>query len=60
MKKIRIFLVFIAITLIFFLTNNVSAAEETTRLLYQDITINEDGSITVKEAAWLNGEYNGR
>ena len=60
MKKIRILLVFIAITLIFFLTNNVSAAEETTRLLYQDITINEDGSITVKEAAWLNGEYNGR
>ena len=60
MKKIRIFLVFIAITLIFFLTNNVFAAEETTRLLYQDITINEDGSITVKEAAWLNGEYNGR
>ena len=60
MKQIRIFLVFIAITLIFFLTNNVSAAEETTRLLYQDITINEDGSITVKEAAWLNGEYNGR
>ena len=60
MKKVRILLVFIAVFLIFFLTNNVFAEEETTRLLYQDITINADGSITVKEAAWLNGEYNGR
>ena len=60
MKKIRILLVFIAVLFIFFLTNNVFASEETTRLLYQDITINEDGSITIKEAAWLNGEYNGR
>ena len=60
MKKIRILLVFISVLFIFFLTNNVFASEETTRLLYQDITINKDGSITVKEAAWLNGEYNGR
>lgn len=53
MKKVRIVLIFIAIILMFFLTNEVSAAEETTKLLYQDITINKDGSITVKEAAWL-------
>ena len=52
-KKVRIVLIFIAIILMFFLTNEVSAAEETTKLLYQDITINKDGSITVKEAAWL-------
>lgn len=60
MKKIKIVLIFIAFILMFFITNNVFAAEEETKLLYQDITINEDGSITVKEAAWLNGEYNGR
>lgn len=53
MKKVRIVLAFIAIILMFFLTNEVSASDETTKLLYQDITINEDGSITVKEAAWL-------
>lgn len=53
MKKVRIVLIFIAIILMFFLINKVSAAEETTKLLYQDITINKDGSITVKEAAWL-------
>ena len=61
MKKIRIVLIFITMIFAFFLTNNVLAKEEeSTKLLYQDITINEDGSITVKEAAWLNGEYNGR
>ena len=60
MKKIRIILLFMAVFLIFLVTSKVSAAEETTKLLYQDISINEDGSITVKEAAWLNGEYNGR
>ena len=53
MKKVRIVLAFIAIILMFFLTNEVSASDETTKLLYQDITINEDGTITVKEAAWL-------
>ena len=60
MKKLKILLIFIVITLIFFITNNVFASDEETKLLYQDITINTDGSITVKEAAWLNGEYNGR
>ena len=60
MKKIRIILLFMAVFLIFLVTSKVSAAEETTKLLYQDISINEDGSITVKEGAWLNGEYNGR
>ena len=60
MKKIRIILIFFALILTFFLTDKVFASEEETKLLYQDITINQDGSITVKEAAWLNGEYNGR
>ncbi len=61
MKKIRIVLIFILMIFVFFLTDNVLAdEEETTKLLYQDITINADGSITVREADWLNGEYNGR
>ena len=60
MKKIRIVLMFLVLMLIFFLSNKVFATEEETKLLYQDITINQDGSMTVKEAAWLNGEYNGR
>ncbi len=61
MKKIRIVLIFITMIFVFCLTDNVLAKEEeTTKLLYQDITINEDGSMTVREAAWLKGEYNGR
>lgn len=53
MKKLKISLIFIAMLFVLFLTNKVYASDETTRLLYQDITINEDGSITVKEATWL-------
>lgn len=53
MKELKISLIFIAMLFVLFLTNKVYASDETTRLLYQDITINEDGSITVKEAAWL-------
>lgn len=53
MKKLKISLIFIAMLFVLFLTNKVYASDETTRLLYQDITINEDGSITVKEAACL-------
>ena len=60
MKRIKIVLIFIIALLVVSLANNVFADNETTKLLYQDITINEDGSITVREAAWLNGEYNGR
>lgn len=61
MKKIRILLIFIVIILTLFFTNKVLAAEEgTTKLLYQDVTINVDGSITIKEATLLDGEYNGR
>lgn len=56
-KKI-ILLLFIALGI--FLLNNTAYATETTQKLYQDITINSDGSITVKEAALLSGEYNGR
>lgn len=39
---------------------NSYASEDITQKLYQDVTINEDGSITVKEAALLSGDYNGR
>lgn len=60
MKKLKIGIMFIIFILISVISNNVLAAEDSTKLLYQDITINEDGSITVKEAAWLQGEYNGR
>lgn len=56
MKKLKISLIFIAMLFVIFLTNKVYASDETTKLLYQDITINEDGSITVKEAAWLERE----
>lgn len=60
MKKIRMVFIFFVAFLLLSITNIVFATEEETKLLYQDITINQDGSITVKEAAWLNGEYNGR
>ena len=60
MKKIKILIMFSIMFLMLFIANNVYASDEETKLLYQDITINTDGSITVKEAAWLDGEYNGR
>lgn len=56
-KKI-IMLVFTVIVIALF--KNTVYATETTQKLYQDIKINIDGSITVKEAAVLSGEYNGR
>lgn len=56
-KKI-IMLVFTVIVIA--LSKNTVYATETTQKLYQDIKINIDGSITVKEAAVLSGEYNGR
>ena len=37
-----------------------ASSDDVTQKLYQDITINSDGSITIKEAALLSGEYNGR
>lgn len=39
---------------------NASYAADVTEKFYQDITINNDGSITIKEAAVLSGDYNGR
>lgn len=59
-KKIKIIwlsLIFITILLV---SNKVFASDDVTKKLYQDITINVDGSITIKEAAVLSGEYNGR
>ena len=60
MKKLKTIIMSILFILILVISNKVFAADDTTKLLYQDITINRDGSITVKEAAWLEGEYNGR
>lgn len=55
----KIILLLFTIISIFLIGNKVYATE-TTQKLYQDIKINIDGSITVKEAALLSGEYNGR
>lgn len=57
--KVLISLFFILISL--FIGNNVYAnnEKEGQKLLYQDVTINEDGSMKVREALWLNGDYNG-
>ena len=62
MKKIRIILLSIFVFVLFLFTNKVYAANESEyskKLLYQDATINADGSVSVKEVMWLNGEYNG-
>lgn len=61
MKKNKFIIVFLLIIFIGILGNNVYATNETKsqKLLYQDVTINVDGSIKVKEAIWLNGDYNG-
>ena len=60
MKSVKLLVCAIIFSAICFISHFSFAAAETTKLLYQDITINRDGSITVKEAAWLQGEYNGR
>lgn len=62
MKKIRIILLSIFVFVLFLFTNKVYAfneSEYSKKLLYQDATINADGSVSVKEVMWLNGEYNG-
>lgn len=59
MKKKIIWLSLIFITILL-ISNKVFASDDVTKKLYQDITINVDGSITIKEAAVLSGEYNGR
>lgn len=57
-KKISIWgLIFIVMLL---MSSKVFASEDVTKKLYQDITINNDGSMTIKEAAILEGKYNGR
>lgn len=62
MKKIRIILLSIFIFVLFLFTNRAYASNESEyskKLLYQDATINADGSVNVKEVMWLNGDYNG-
>ena len=56
MKKFKIGLVLFLLCL---LPIPVQASDVTSKL-YQDITIQEDGSILIKEIAVLEGEYNGR
>ena len=61
MKKYKI-IVILFITLFILLVGSKAYASENSdsqKLLYQDATINTDGSVTVREALWLNGDYNG-
>lgn len=60
MKLHKRIIMLILVVISLFLLKNTVCATETTQKLYQDIKINTDGSITVKEAAVLSGEYNGR
>ena len=59
-KNIFLSLLFFVIFILLF-ENKVYATNKTAtpKLLYQDVTINTDGSLRVKEALWLNGDYNG-
>ena len=61
MKKYKILLfLFMTIFLILIASkSNATSEHDSKKLLYQDATINSDGSVTVKEALWLNGDYNG-
>lgn len=59
-KIIKILMSILIFVFVIFLSSKVNASEAITKKLYQDITINQDGSITVKEMALLGGEYNGR
>lgn len=61
MKKYRFLSLLFFVIFILLLGNKVYAANETEnqKLLYQDVTVNTDGSLKVKEAMWLNGDYNG-
>lgn len=58
-KKILLCLAVMFLTFIA-LNQNLYATDNVTQKLYQDIKINTDGSITIKEMALLSGEYNGR
>lgn len=55
--KIIIVCILVIVTMLY---KNTAYAADITRKLYQDIHINLDGSITVTEAALLDGKYNGR
>lgn len=61
MKKY--FFIFVIITIIILLICFISFSNNETnedqKLLYQDVTINTDGSLKVKEVLWLDGNYNG-
>ena len=61
MKKCKILLSLVVMVFLLLLSNEAMAASDSSgkKLLYQDATINSDGSVTVKEALWLNGNYNG-
>lgn len=60
MKKLKKVVMFVIFIFVLMISSNIFAGDEATKLLYQDIKINKDGSITIKEAAWLEGDYNGR
>lgn len=62
MKNFRLFLLTFIVIFCTLGCNKAYATDdedETQKLLYQDATINTDGSVTVKEAFLLNSSYNG-
>lgn len=62
MKKYGIILLTFLIFVFALFTNSVYAKsenEDSKKFLYQDATINIDGSVSVKEVIWINGDYNG-
>lgn len=61
MKKYKILLALLLTIFLLLIANksNANSENDSKKLLYQDATINVDGSVTVKEALWLNGNYNG-
>lgn len=46
-------------TILMWNTSYATNETDNKKLLYQDVTVNSDGSLNVKEALWLNGDYNG-
>ena len=58
-RKTIICIIVIILSILFGKDAYAKEENETKKLLYQDITINVDGSVKVKEALWINGDYNG-
>ena len=64
MKKFIFISIIIAILILLvyiisFPKDTTPVTNEDQKLLYQDATINKDGSLKIKEVLWLTGDYNG-